>query len=113
MGKFLITVIFMLLSIDVQSQQINEILDHEDLRYAQLSLSVRNVESGELLQQHNGDILLIPASSLKLITTFSTLSAFGEGFRYRTTLGYQGKICLLYTSPSPRDKRQSRMPSSA
>ena len=28
-----------------------------------------------------------------------------------TFLGY--KICLLYTSPSPRDKRQSRMPSSA
>ena len=24
-----------------------------------------------------------------------------------------GMICLLYTSPSPRDKRQSRMPSSA
>ena len=22
-------------------------------------------------------------------------------------------LCLLYTSPSPRDKRQSRMPSSA
>ena len=27
--------------------------------------------------------------------------------------GPQVKICLLYTSPSPRDKRQSRMPSSA
>ena len=25
----------------------------------------------------------------------------------------QGSFCLLYTSPSPRDKRQSRMPSSA
>ena len=25
----------------------------------------------------------------------------------------QAGICLLYTSPSPRDKRQSRMPSSA
>ena len=25
----------------------------------------------------------------------------------------QNNICLLYTSPSPRDKRQSRMPSSA
>ena len=25
----------------------------------------------------------------------------------------QAKVCLLYTSPSPRDKRQSRMPSSA
>ena len=26
---------------------------------------------------------------------------------------YNAYICLLYTSPSPRDKRQSRMPSSA
>ena len=26
---------------------------------------------------------------------------------------YEDGICLLYTSPSPRDKRQSRMPSSA
>ena len=25
----------------------------------------------------------------------------------------KAKACLLYTSPSPRDKRQSRMPSSA
>ena len=30
-----------------------------------------------------------------------------------TSLPPRGKICLLYTSPSPRDKRQSRMPSSA
>ena len=32
----------------------------------------------------------------------------------RWTLGgIEREICLLYTSPSPRDKRQSRMPSSA
>ena len=31
---------------------------------------------------------------------------------YSTSL-LSGKGCLLYTSPSPRDKRQSRMPSSA
>ena len=28
-------------------------------------------------------------------------------------LNTENKLCLLYTSPSPRDKRQSRMPSSA
>ena len=28
-------------------------------------------------------------------------------------VGMSGRNCLLYTSPSPRDKRQSRMPSSA
>ena len=36
----------------------------------------------------------------------------------RSTTGGRGRVqpsggCLLYTSPSPRDKRQSRMPSSA
>ena len=28
-------------------------------------------------------------------------------------LGWTLKICLLYTSPSPRDRQRSRMPSSA
>ena len=28
-------------------------------------------------------------------------------------LGLQDKVCLLYTSPSPRDRQKSRMPSSA
>ena len=31
----------------------------------------------------------------------------------KTTLLIDNRYCLLYTSPSPRDKRQSRMPSSA
>ena len=30
-----------------------------------------------------------------------------------TNWNEKSKACLLYTSPSPRDKRQSRMPSSA
>ena len=29
------------------------------------------------------------------------------------TTGYMGKGCLLYTSPSPRDRTRYRMPSSA
>ena len=35
---------------------------------------------------------------------------FGQGFRFT---GVQAGICLLYTSPSPRDRQKSRMPSSA
>ena len=33
-----------------------------------------------------------------------------RGFK---NFGHKEYACLLYTSPSPRDKRQSRMPSSA
>ena len=29
------------------------------------------------------------------------------------SLDYKNKVCLLYTSPSPRDRQKSRMPSSA
>ena len=36
----------------------------------------------------------------------------GETKIYNDTAD-SGNSCLLYTSPSPRDKRQSRMPSSA
>ena len=38
-----------------------------------------------------------------------TLSAERVGM----VIGRKGKICLLYTSPSPRDVEESRMPSSA
>ena len=36
-----------------------------------------------------------------------------HGIELRFGIGGDDKACLLYTSPSPRDKRQSRMPSSA
>ena len=36
----------------------------------------------------------------------------GEEFLQRSGL-VEGQICLLYTSPSPRDATLSRMPSSA
>ena len=41
---------------------------------------------------------------------FTTFSAFSLEV---VTLLEQGADCLLYTSPSPRDQRGSRMPSSA
>ena len=37
----------------------------------------------------------------------------GEVVSFHSTREEAREACLLYTSPSPRDKRQSRMPSSA
>ena len=40
-----------------------------------------------------------------------------DGFRgeanVNLTVEHAYKVCLLYTSPSPRDRQKSRMPSSA
>ena len=56
----------------------------------------------------------LPALSIMAITPF--LFWFFNNYERQITigpsLGYH-QICLLYTSPSPRDQRGSRMPSSA
>ena len=41
------------------------------------------------------------------------LKVYNEGFKNFTLFEHLGWSCLLYTSPSPRDRTRSRMPSSA
>ena len=50
-----------------------------------------------------------------LLTTqfYFVAEPFWEMREYTKTFFGSSSSCLLYTSPSPRDKRQSRMPSSA
>ena len=55
--------------------------------------------------------IMLAGASLKLTGNEVALQSFidlGLPSWFGTFIG-----CLLYTSPSPRDKRQSRMPSSA
>ena len=47
--------------------------------------------------------------TMKMITAIIRPHKYNDVRDALITIG----ICLLYTSPSPRDKRQSRMPSSA
>ena len=46
-------------------------------------------------------------------TTVQDTGGAGSGFQASLAAEVLNIACLLYTSPSPRDKRQSRMPSSA
>ena len=51
---------------------------------------------------------------LVIVADFEDRAAFDAYNANQDHLDVIGtQICLLYTSPSPRDKRQSRMPSSA
>ena len=52
----------------------------------------------------------IGAKSLKFLSVNGMYRAIGFDKRNET---YPELTCLLYTSPSPRDMRRSRMPSSA
>ena len=46
-------------------------------------------------------------------SVINSVDGEGLGGKSLAAIGIFYDVCLLYTSPSPRDKRQSRMPSSA
>ena len=69
------------------------------------------------LRENGINILLIIFTFLFLLSIFSILGINTEKKNSKKNNAKQKNdddiSCLLYTSPSPRDKRQSRMPSSA
>ena len=80
-------------------------------------LEARLDEFARLETAHNGKTLF--ESKIELTMTVNTLRYYGGWADKITgdTLPVEGPFfcytCLLYTSPSPRDRQKSRMPSSA
>ena len=70
-------------------------------------VAVNAMDAISVFQQKSVDILR-HADRLYNENDFSGLPESIHRLFYK-----QSSSCLLYTSPSPRDKRQSRMPSSA
>ena len=60
------------------------------------------LQRGKLNHDIRASLAISKGFNQALETSFSDLVA-----------GYQLILCLLYTSPSPRDRQKSRMPSSA
>ena len=60
-----------------------------------------------------GVTLTIPIGGADMPVVISLLNSYSGIAASATGFVLMNNGCLLYTSPSPRDKRQSRMPSSA
>ena len=56
------------------------------------SVSIRKIESGELIYEKNGDALMKPASTLKLLTAAAAVDALGPDYRFHTKLYIDGLI---------------------
>ena len=68
----------------------------------------------ELSKLKSVDILWVAPNSVSMITQYQELNGIEEFKDFELQHNMRNSnSCLLYTSPSPRDKRQSRMPSSA
>jgi D-alanyl-D-alanine carboxypeptidase/D-alanyl-D-alanine-endopeptidase (penicillin-binding protein 4) len=60
------------------------------MKHAILSLYVADAATGEVVFEKNATIGLAPASCQKLFTSAAALEILGAGYRYKTTLGYDG-----------------------
>jgi D-alanyl-D-alanine carboxypeptidase/D-alanyl-D-alanine-endopeptidase (penicillin-binding protein 4) len=60
------------------------------LKSAAIGFCVMEAGSEKLISQYNSQQFLIPASTLKIITTYAALNLLGVDYRYETKLSYTG-----------------------
>lgn len=73
-------------------QAITNFRNNTMLRYANISLLVKDVASGKTIEEFNSHSSVIPASTMKIVTTASALEMLGENFQFATTLETDGEI---------------------
>src|SRR5438876_762393 len=62
------------------------------MEHAILSLYVIDAATGAVVFDRNSQVGLAPASCQKLFTSVAAFDILGPEYRYRTSLGYSGKI---------------------
>jgi D-alanyl-D-alanine carboxypeptidase/D-alanyl-D-alanine-endopeptidase (penicillin-binding protein 4) len=72
------------------SDFINELKKDNELQNASLSLCAIDAKTGVQICEYNSKLSLIPASTLKIVTTASALQLLGKDFKYETLLQYSG-----------------------
>ena len=92
LGYFLLFFYQMAFSQNVIQQKIDQLSLDPLLKNASMGVAVYEVESGKLIAGYQEDKSLIPASSLKVITTATALAILGEDYQFKTTLEYDGTL---------------------
>jgi len=62
------------------------------LQRATVSLLVKNITTGKTIADYNSHHSVVPASTLKIVSTASALELLGSDFRFKTTLETDGQL---------------------
>lgn len=76
----------------VYQAEINKILKEPALKHATVGIVVADAKTGVPVFELNPHQLVIPASTMKLVTTATALELLGAGYRFETKIGYTGTI---------------------
>lgn len=99
MRRTIIFTIFLLTSAYMQAQQtagsiqtqIEAVTDDPAFSQAVIGICARTV-SGTELADVNADVMMLPASNMKLISTGTALHTLGPDWKFETNIGYDGNI---------------------
>ncbi len=71
---------------------IQEFVNDSELSNSSISFYAVDINSGEIIGQYNPNLLLAPASTMKLFTTSAALEILGQDYIFKTTFSYTGNI---------------------
>ncbi|WP_167619841.1 D-alanyl-D-alanine carboxypeptidase/D-alanyl-D-alanine-endopeptidase [Maribellus sediminis] len=96
-ARFLFVLLFTFGLLLISAQQsfeksLQDVLSKPEYQNASVGILVNDLESGKELFGLNAEKLLIPASTMKLITTASAIRILGDDYRFETNIGYTGKV---------------------
>jgi D-alanyl-D-alanine carboxypeptidase/D-alanyl-D-alanine-endopeptidase (penicillin-binding protein 4) len=72
--------------------EINKLKSSSDLERGMLGVYLYDIKNDSVLIDYNGNTGLVPASSLKTVTTAIALSQLGADYKYETKLEYDGYL---------------------
>ncbi|HSV87913.1 MAG TPA: D-alanyl-D-alanine carboxypeptidase/D-alanyl-D-alanine-endopeptidase [Bacteroidales bacterium] len=73
-------------------RELREFEKNPALKHASWGIYVFDVNSGRTIASRNENQALVPASTIKVLTTASALKMLGHDFRFETTLAYTGQV---------------------
>jgi D-alanyl-D-alanine carboxypeptidase/D-alanyl-D-alanine-endopeptidase (penicillin-binding protein 4) len=93
-NMFIPAALFLLATAGAFAQQdaLARFVAHPNLRHASVGVSIVRLADGKPVAEHNAELALTPASTLKTLTTASALRHAGSDARFVTRVGYRGDI---------------------
>ena len=93
---------------------LKQLLETPGLNHAAIGISVKKVGDGTTVLAHQAGMALTPASVTKLLPTVFALQERGKDFRFKTRVGYTGKIqdgtltgdLILVAAGDPTNRRK-------
>jgi D-alanyl-D-alanine carboxypeptidase/D-alanyl-D-alanine-endopeptidase (penicillin-binding protein 4) len=90
--SFIICVPFLSYSQNKLQKAVNTFVGDPEMQFASISFCAIDMEKNTVLSEHNPDLSLITASTMKAITTGTALAILGQDFKFETYLEYDGTI---------------------